>query len=90
MPKIKIEYYGIFSDIAQKKQEELDLNGGMIKDLVSILSTQYGKRFEGSIFNAGMVKQPNVLILKDGRPAALEDTLQEGVTIMFMTAIAGG
>lgn len=91
--KINIEYFGQLSETAGKKNEVRELDDGDgLKELLAVLKKDYGETFGTIIVNETGGLRPSVLALLNEKmiEKGAEPELQDGCTLKFLTAIAGG
>ncbi len=76
--RIKVLYFGAFRDITNKREEIIEFNGKMLKELISILKEKY------SLNDENMIVSINYKYV-DG-----DAELKENDEIAIMTPVSGG
>ncbi len=76
--RIKVLYFGAFRDITNKREEFIEFNGKMLRELISILKEKY------SLNDENMIVSINYKYV-DG-----DVELRENDEIAIMTPVSGG
>ncbi|GBC75077.1 hypothetical protein HRbin06_00390 [archaeon HR06] len=86
--KVKVKYLSRAREISKKLEEEVNLDGSSLEDLIDLLILKYGETFERYVYSSNRL---NPLILVDGKMVNdKEYKLKEGSEVVFMSAIGGG
>jgi len=76
--RIKVLYFGAFRDITNKREEIIEFNGKMLKELISILKEKYNLNDENMIVSINYKYVDGDAELKDNDEIAI------------MTPVSGG
>jgi len=76
--RIKVLYFGAFRDITNKREEIMEFNGKMLKELISILKEKYNLNDENMIVSINYKYVDGDAELKDNDEIAI------------MTPVSGG
>jgi len=92
---IKISFLSLLADLTN--QEELSITieeNSTINDILKELATQFGKKFEKTIFNSPNNLSKYLILSLNGKDIRsfdnLDTILHEGDEIILLPAIAGG
>ncbi len=76
--RIKVLYFGAFRDITNKREEIIEFNGKMLKELISILKEKYNLNDE------------NMIVSINYKYVDGDAELKENDEIAIMTPVSGG
>ncbi len=76
--RIKVLYFGAFRDITNKREEIIEFNGKMLKELISILKEKYNLNDE------------NMIVSINYKYVDGDAELNENDEIAIMTPVSGG
>jgi len=94
--KIKVQYLGPITLIVRKREEELEIaSRASVRELLSMLSSQYGKAFESEVLQddgenirTGMAVTVNGKVI--GQLDGMRTRLKMGDTIALLPLFLGG
>ncbi|MFX1570528.1 MAG: MoaD/ThiS family protein [Promethearchaeota archaeon] len=95
MIKVKISFLSLLADIVNEEELILSIKGdSTVKDILNILSREYGTKFKETIFTSSDILSNYILLGLNGRDIRsldnLNTLLHNGDEISFLPAIAGG
>lgn len=94
--KVKVEYLGFVKNLLNKRLEEFELDdGAALQELLSRLSSLYGKPFKKEVFEPGQkdVKTGFVVTVNGvlmGQLDGVETQLKNGDHVILMSLMTGG
>jgi MoaD family protein len=95
MTKITVRFLANLKLITHKYEEELEIQGQSLRDVINLVSIKYGGTLLGRIMNLETGKPlPHMMILVNGIDLRLLDDLDtkvnDGDIVAFVPPIAGG
>lgn len=93
MSKVNVKFFGAAIEVA-KRQPETEVNARDVRQLLDVLSEQFGESFKQKMLDPTGKPQPFVNIFvndKDIRHLELLETeLRDGDEVLILPAVAGG
>lgn len=88
MPRVTVKFFGIFSELAKKRKEELEFEGETLQDLIDFMSTKYGRKFRDRV--QGRTEGPDVIFAVNGKISEKDVSLNDGDEILISYPVGGG
>ena len=89
MTNVTVKYLMVFSQITQKRKEEIPINEGMtLKDLINLLYIKYGRRFKKA-FGEDLGHR-NALITINSEVNETSYILKSGDEVLISHIVGGG
>ena len=89
MTNVTVKYLMVFSQITQKRKEEIPINEGMtLKDLIELLYAKYGRRFKKTLGED--LGHRSALITINSEVKEKSYVLKSGDEILISHIVGGG
>ncbi|MFQ5885113.1 MAG: MoaD/ThiS family protein [Thermoplasmata archaeon] len=88
MPRVTVKFFGIFSELARTRKEELEFEGKTLQDLVGFMSSKYGRKFRDRV--QGRTDGPEVIFAVNGKISDRDVALDDGDEILVSYPVGGG
>ncbi|TET89278.1 MAG: MoaD/ThiS family protein [Methanomassiliicoccales archaeon] len=88
MPRVTVKFFGIFSELAKTRKEELEFEGEALEELVEFMCSKYGRKFRDRI--EGSIDGPEVLFAVNGKIGDKNVVLNDGDEIIVSYPVGGG
>lgn len=88
MPRVTVKLFGVFSELAKTRKEELEFEGETLDELVEFMCSKYGRKFRDRI--EGSVDGPEVLFAVNGKIGDENVVLNDGDEIIVSYPVGGG
>jgi MoaD family protein len=96
-PSLIIKFFGALRDLAGRREQRMKLgrSGATIEEILDKLAAQYGKDFEGYLFESkSRIIRSQISIMVNGQslrnPESLKARVNNGDTIAVLPPISGG
>ena len=88
MLRVTVKFFGIFSELARTRKEELEFEGKTLQDLVGLMSSKYGRKFRDRV--QGRTDGPEVIFAVNGKISDRDVALDDGDEILVSYPVGGG
>lgn len=91
MTQVKASYFGLFQDIAARKQDTMQFDRPTLADVLAEIERRYGRKFiDAAIDPRTNDLRAGVMMLVNGRHIDFSTPLNEGDEVAFLMSMAGG
>ncbi len=88
MPRVTVKFFGIFSELAKTRKEELEFEGKTLNELIEFMCSKYGRKFRDRA--EGSIDSPEVLYAVNGKINERNIALNDGDEIIVSYPVGGG
>ena len=88
MPRVKVKFFGTFSELTKTRKDELEFDGETLDDLIEFMCSKYGRKFRDKV--EGSVDGPEVLFALNGKIRDKNAVLSDGDEILVSYPVGGG
>lgn len=88
MPRVKVKFFGTFSELAKTRKDQLEFDGETLDDLIEFMCSRYGRKFRDRV--EGSVDGPEALFAVNGKIGEKNVSLNDGDEILVSYPVGGG
>ncbi len=88
MPRVTVKFFGVFSELAKTRKEELEFEGESLDELIEFMCSKYGRKFRDRV--EGSIDGPEVLFAVNGKIGEKDVSLNDGDEIIVSYPVGGG